>query len=64
MNESERGASVPRLALSVEEAAESLGICRDTFDARVLPRLRTVPVGRRRLVPVAELERFLADRAV
>lgn len=56
--------TTPRLALSVEEAAEALGIHRDTFDKRVLPRIKTVPVGRRRLVPVAELERFLADRAV
>lgn len=54
----------PRLALSVDEAAASLGIHRDTFDARVLPRLKTVPVGRRRLVPVAELERYLKERAV
>jgi len=56
-------AAVPRLALSVEEAAASLGCGRSFFYASVLPNLRIVRVGRRRFVPVAELERWLAESA-
>jgi excisionase family DNA binding protein len=56
-------AAVPRLALSVEEAAASLGVSRDLFDDEVRPELRVVRVGRRLLVPVRELERYLAENA-
>jgi excisionase family DNA binding protein len=52
-----------RLAVSPTEAAELLGIARSTFYAAVLPELRVVDVGRRRLIPVAELERWLAEHA-
>jgi hypothetical protein len=57
----ERQVAVPkRLAYGIDEAAtEVLGISRDSFDRHVLPEVRTVRVGRRRLVSVAELERFL-----
>lgn len=55
--------SALRLALSVEEAAEALGISRDHFDRHVLPRIRTTPVGRRKLVPIRELERYLEAQA-
>jgi hypothetical protein len=60
----EPGGNHPRLALSLDEAAEAIGVHRDSFDTHVLPRLRTVPVGRRRLVAVAELERYLDDQAL
>lgn len=53
-----------RLALSVEEAAEALGISRDSFDRHVLPRVKVVAIGRRRLVPVRELERYLEAQAI
>lgn len=53
-------ATAERAALSREEAAERLGVSLNTFERHVLPRLRTVRVGRRVLVPVAALERFLA----
>jgi excisionase family DNA binding protein len=56
-------AEVPRLALSVEEAAEALSISRDTFDREVRDELRLVRVGRRLLVPVSELERYLERHA-
>ncbi len=52
----------PRLALSPDEAAQSLGVSRDYFDAHIAPDLRIVRRGRRKLVPIAELERWL-DRA-
>jgi hypothetical protein len=53
---------VPRLALRPEQAAESIGVSRSFFFASVLPELRVVRCGRVRLVPVAELERWL-DRS-
>lgn len=50
----------PRLALGPAEAAASLGLSRDTFDSAVLPELKVIRIGRRILVSVAELERWLA----
>ena len=55
--------SVPRLALSPEEAARSLSVSRDFFDQHVLPELRVVRRGRRRLLPPRELDRWLTDNA-
>jgi excisionase family DNA binding protein len=48
-----------RLALSVEEAAEALGVSRDSFERHVLAELRLVRIGRRLLVPTGELERWI-----
>lgn len=56
-------AEVPRLALSPVEASVALGVSRDYFDQHVMPLLRVVRLGRRRLVPVRELERFLEVHA-
>lgn len=58
-----QAAEVPRLALSVDEAAASLGISRDTFDREVRDELRLVRIGRRLIVPVPELERYLERQA-
>jgi excisionase family DNA binding protein len=55
---------VPRLALSPEEAAESLGMSRSHFYEHVWADLRVVRVGQRRLVPVVELERWLEREAM
>jgi excisionase family DNA binding protein len=52
-----------RLALSKTEAAEALGVSVDFFEAHVMPELRIVRRGRRRLVPIRELERWLEDSA-
>jgi excisionase family DNA binding protein len=52
-----------RLALSSDEAAETLGISRDSFDRHVKPELRIVRRGRLVLVPVVELERWLERSA-
>jgi excisionase family DNA binding protein len=49
----------PQLALSVEEAAASLSLSRDSFERHVMPELRLVRVGRRLLVPRRELERWI-----
>jgi excisionase family DNA binding protein len=53
-----------RMALSVEEAAESLRVSRRHFDRHIKPHLRVVPAGRRIVVPGRELERYLHERAV
>ena len=54
---------VERLAYTRTQAAQALGISTSTFNRRVLPYLETVETGSgRRLVPVDELERFLAER--
>jgi excisionase family DNA binding protein len=47
------------LALSRDEAAQQIGVSLDTFERHVQPHLRTVKVGRRVLVPCAELQNFL-----
>ncbi|HET7130209.1 MAG TPA: helix-turn-helix domain-containing protein [Gaiellaceae bacterium] len=52
----------PRLALSPDEAAGVLGVSRDYLDEHVLGELRIVRRGRRILIALAELERWL-DRA-
>ena len=56
--------SVPRLALSPDEAAEALGVSRSHFYAEVYPDLRVVRVGQRRLIPVAELSAWLDREAM
>lgn len=54
---------VPRLALTPDQAATALSVSRDYFDKHVLPDLRVVRRGRRRLIPVKELERWLDAEA-
>ena len=52
----------PRLALSPVESASALGVSRDYFDEHILPELRIIRRGRRILIPLTELERWL-DRS-
>ena len=52
-----------RLALSRAEAAWSLGVSVDYLDEHVLPEVRIVRRGRRKLIPVSELERWLRVNA-
>ena len=52
----------PRLALSPDEAAELLGVSRDYLDEHVIAELRIVRRGRRILIALAELQRWL-DRS-
>jgi hypothetical protein len=56
-------ASIPRIALTPAEAAAAIGVGPDFFDANVAPDLRLIRRGRKRLVPVAELERWAAENA-
>lgn len=55
--------NVPRLALSMGEAAEALSVSRDFFDQHIRHELRVVRRGRKVLVPVRELERWLEQNA-
>jgi hypothetical protein len=54
---------IPRLALGPEEAARALGVSRDFLDEHIAGELRWVWRGRRKLVAVAELERWLDEAA-
>ncbi|MGO9974398.1 MAG: hypothetical protein ACLP01_16660 [Solirubrobacteraceae bacterium] len=56
-------APVPRLSLNVKEACAALGVSWDVWRAHIEPDMRLVRVGTRKLVPVAELERWLAVHA-
>ena len=55
--------TVQRLALTPVEAAQALGISRDFLDQHILLELRVVRRGRRRLIPVREIERWLDQHA-
>lgn len=57
------GRTVPRLALSPDEAAGALGVSRDYLDEHIGAELRWVRRGRRKLVAVVELERWLERSA-
>ncbi len=50
--------AVPRVALTLDEAAEALGVSRDHPERHILGDLRVIRVGRRLLVRIAELERW------
>jgi hypothetical protein len=51
------------LAVSREEAAHRLGVSLNSFERHVQPHVRTVHVGRRILIPVSAIERFLDGEA-
>jgi excisionase family DNA binding protein len=52
-----------RLALSKHEAAAALGVSVDYLEQHVMHEVRVVRRGRRRLIPVRELERWLDQNA-
>jgi excisionase family DNA binding protein len=59
-----RGPALPvRLALTTAEAAESIGVSADFFREHVLPELAVVRRGRKVLVSVHEIERWLEHEA-
>ena len=53
----------PALALSVERACAALGVSWDTWKAHIEPDVRIVRIGRRKLVPVSEIQRWLDAHA-
>jgi excisionase family DNA binding protein len=56
-------APVPRVSLTREEAAASLGVSLTTFAERIQPHLKIVRIGSARLIPVRELERWVERHA-
>jgi len=58
-----RAREVPRLALTVTEAAEAIGVSPDFFAEHVAGELRIVRRGRKKLVSVRELETWLDRNA-
>lgn len=52
----------PALALSIEGACQALGIGWDLWKT-IEPEIRVVRLGRRKLVPVSELQRWLDTHA-
>jgi hypothetical protein len=58
-----RADGVPRLSLSRGEAAHALGVSLRTLDRQVVPRIQSALLeDGTRLIPLAELERYLAER--
>jgi len=55
--------NVPTLALKRRQAAQAVSLGVDAFDEHVRPHIRCVYVGTERLYPVAELQRWLHERA-
>jgi excisionase family DNA binding protein len=51
-------APIPRVALTPSEAAAALGVGLTFFDAEVAPEVRVIRRGRKRLIPLAELQRW------
>jgi len=58
-----RRPSPPRLGLTVEEAAEAVGMSESSFKRHVQPELRIVRRGSLRIIPVPEIERWLEGNA-
>jgi hypothetical protein len=56
-------ASTPPLALTAARAAGALDMSEDAFREHVAPELRWVRCGRKKLVAIAELERWLEQNA-
>lgn len=56
-------AEIPRFALTRAEAAEALGYSLDHFEKHVQHEVRVIRRGRRIVIPVAELERWVAENA-
>jgi excisionase family DNA binding protein len=59
----DRLVTAAKLAVSPEQAAAMLSMSRDHFDRFVRDELRVIRAGRKVIVPVAELERWLERSA-
>jgi excisionase family DNA binding protein len=53
----------PRIALTIAEAAAAIGVSDDFFREQVLPELKVVRRGRKRLIGVEELRRWVERSA-
>ena len=63
MSDRRRTPSLSRLALTPNQAAQSLGCSRDFLDKHVGPELRWVRLGRLKFVAVSEIENWLRRNA-
>jgi hypothetical protein len=54
---------IPRLALTAMEAPEALGVSHSFFKEHIAGELRWVRRGRKKLVSLRELERWLDENA-
>jgi len=52
-----------RVAYDREEAAAALGMKLDSFERWVQPEIKMIRLGKKRLVPVAELQRWATEAA-
>lgn len=55
---------IPRITLTITEAAQAIGVSERHFHTHVKPQLALVPCGRRVLVPVLELHRWAQENSV
>lgn len=64
MTDTLRVSPIPRMALSLEESGQAIGLCSKTVAKLINEgRLRAANVGTRRLVPVTEIQRWLDREA-
>lgn len=56
--------AVRQLALRFSDAARTLGISVESFERYVEPEIKILRLGTMKLVPVVELEQFIADKAL
>lgn len=54
---------VPRFALTKAEAAGSIGVSIDYFEKHVMPDLKVIRKGRKVLIPVTELQRWVSENS-
>jgi excisionase family DNA binding protein len=54
----------PRLALSVAEACDALGVSYETWHRQIEPEIRIVRLGSRKLIPTSELQHYLDAHAL
>lgn len=58
-----RAPKAPVLALTVGQACASLSVSLDIWHEHIEPNVKIVHIGRRKLIPVRELERWLDEHA-
>lgn len=63
MTASKISAPIPRIALTLPEAAAAVGMSPSSFERYVKPHVRTIRKGKLVQVPTRELERWVAENA-
>jgi hypothetical protein len=63
MGEGVNARVVPQLLVTRTDAAKACAMSMDSWERYVQPHVRLVRRGRLRLVPVTELERWIAENA-